>query len=224
MSYFKGWSKLDFIWLFLSNFTILALSIYWGDNVLSIISAIAGVINVILVSKQMISNYYFGIIGVSTYAYIAFQSKLYGDFMLNAFYYLPMQFVGIYMWNKAKEKSEKNEVESRLMTNKQRILLTIISALSIGVYSAVLKILGGNIPIIDATSTVLSVIAMILMVKQYVEQWHLWVIINGVSILMWVISLCEGSGDLATLLMWIIYLLNSVFGLVNWQRASKKNI
>ena len=60
------------------------------------------------------------------------------------------------------------------------------------------------------------------MVKQYLEQWYLWIIVNIVSIIMWIISLSQGFGDFATLLMWILYLLNSLYGLYKWKVANKK--
>ena len=217
---FENWTKFDYIWLAIANLTILSLSLYWGDGIIPIISALTGVTCVIFVSKQMMLNYYVGAINVGLYAMLAFQSKLYGDFMLNAFYYFPMQFVGIYMWTKAKNKSN-GKVESKALSNKQRILLGVGSIVAIYLYSLVLKILGGNIPLIDATSTVLSVIAMILMVKQYLEQWVLWILINCTSTIMWLITLKQGNGDYATLLMWIVFLINSVYGLYNWTKSNK---
>ena len=219
---FKNWTTLDYAWLIIANAIILGLSLYWQDSVISIISAITGVTCVIFVSKGMMANYIVGAINVALYAYLAFKSKIYGDFMLNAFYYFPMQFIGLYMWSKAKNKEEDHELKSKALNNKQRLILCLISIGIILVYAEVLKLLGGNVPIIDSTSTVLSVIAMILMVKQYLEQWYLWVIVNIVSIIMWVISLSEGSGDVATLIMWILFLLNSLYGLWNWKKENKK--
>ena len=219
---FKSWTTLDYAWLIIANAIILGLSLYWQDSVISIISAITGVTCVIFVSKGMMANYFVGAVNVALYAYLAFKSRLYGDFMLNAFYYFPMQFIGLYMWSKAKNKSENNELESKALDHKQRIILFLISITAILIYAEILKLLGGNIPIIDSTSTVLSVIAMILMVKQYLEQWYLWVIVNVVSIIMWVISLSEGSGDVATLIMWILFLLNSLYGLWNWRKENER--
>lgn len=219
---FKNWTTLDYAWLIIANAIILGLSLYWQDSIISIISAVTGVTCVIFVSKGMMANYFVGAVNVALYAYLAFQSRLYGDFMLNAFYYFPMQFIGLYMWSKAKNKSEDNELESKALDHKQRIILFLISMAAILIYAEILKLLGGNIPIIDSTSTVLSVIAMILMVKQYLEQWYLWVIVNVVSIIMWVISLSEGSGDVATLIMWILFLLNSLYGLWNWRKENER--
>lgn len=219
---FKNWTKLDFAWLVIANGIILGLSLYWGDGIIPIISALTGVTCVIFVSKQMMSNYFFGIVNVGLYAYLAFQSRLYGDFMLNAFYYFPMQFIGLYMWSKAKDTS--GDVKAKTLTPKGKIILTVVSIAAIAGYGAGLSLLGGNIPLIDSTSTVLSVIAQILMVKRYLEQWYLWVLVNIVSIIMWAVSLTEGLGDMSTLLMWIIFLLNSLYGLYNWRKEHKKNL
>lgn len=220
---FNHWTKLDWAWLIIANATILGLGLYWGDGPIALISAITGITCVIFVSKQMMANYYVGAINVALYAYLSYQSKLYGDAMLNAFYYFPMQFIGIYMWTKSKNDSAENKVESKALTAKSRFKLALVSFIGILVYSIVLKQLGGNIPLIDSTSTILSVIAMYLMVEQYLEQWYLWIIVNVVSIIMWAISLSQGSGDYATLLMWIIYLLNSLYGLYNWKKANRGN-
>lgn len=217
---FKGMNKLDIIWLLIANIIILGLSLYWGDGPIAIISAMTGITCTVLISNKLVANYYFGIINVALYAYLSYQSKLYGDAMLNAFYYFPMQFVGIYMWKK--NKSDNGEVEARALTAKQKVMLALVSIVAIVIYSLFLKFLGGNIPLIDSASTILSVIAMILMVKQYLEQWYLWIIVNTVSIIMWAVSLSQGSGEFATLLMWILYLLNSLYGLYKWKVANKK--
>lgn len=217
---FKGMNKLDIIWLLIANIIILGLSLYWGDGPIAIISAMTGITCTVLISNKLVANYYFGIINAALYAYLSYQSRLYGDAMLNAFYYLPMQFIGIYMWNK--NKSDNGEIKSKSLTAKHKIILVIASIIIIIVYSLFLKLLGGNIPLIDSASTVLSVIAMILMVKQYLEQWYLWIIVNTISIIMWAISLYQGNGEYATLLMWILYLLNSLYGLYKWKKSNKK--
>lgn len=218
---FETWTKLDYAWLIIANTIIVGLSLFWGEGIIPIISAMTGVSCVIFVSKGMMLNYIVGAVNVGLYAFLAYQSKLYGDVMLNALYYFPMQFIGLYMWSKAKPTSD-GEVESKKLTAEQRFKLLVISVVSIAIYSRILATIGGNIPLIDATSTVLSVIAMLLMVKQYLEQWYLWVVVNVVSIIMWAVSLSQGTGDYATLLMWIIYLLNSLYGLYNWTKANKE--
>lgn len=219
--FFKGWTAIDFIWIIIANAIILGLGIRNGDSLISLICAVTGVTSVIFCSKQMLANYVVGFINVALYAWLSYDAKLYGDAMLNALYYIPMQFIGYYMWNKAKHQSESNKVEVKKLTLMQIIKIALGTIITILIYSEVLKMLKGNITLIDSASTILSIVAMILMVKQYTEQWYMWVLVNIVSIIMWVVSLSQGVGDLATLLMWVIYLFNSLFGLYNWKREEK---
>ena len=69
-------------------------------DVLGSLAGITGVLCVVLVAKGSIWNYAFGLVNVSLYALISYKAALYGDAALNAFYYLPMQFIGWWQWRK----------------------------------------------------------------------------------------------------------------------------
>ena len=75
---------------------------------------------------------------------------------------------------------------------------------------------------LDAFTTVLSVIAMVLTVKRCVEQWMLWTMVNIVSIDMWYKVYLTGSGSAAILLMWVLSLINGIIFYCLWQREIKK--
>ncbi len=221
MKLFKNkWSKLELIWLFSAVVIITGLGIYWGDSTMGIISAAAGVASVIMIAKGEVANFLFGAINVTLYAMLAFKAGLYGDVMLNSLYYLPMQFVGAYMWYKAGNAGDN--FKSNSLTKKQGFAIAGIAVVAIGLYGMFLSFIGGNIPFIDSTSTVLSIFAMFLMVNSFKQQWILWIIVNTVSIIMWIISLSNGVGDVATALMWTVYLANSIFGYISWSKAAKE--
>ena len=214
--YFEDWSLWEKLWLIISTLTILSLSIYWKDNIIGVIAAITGIICVVLVAKGRISNYYFGIVNVIAYAYVAYHWAYYGEVMLNILYFLPMQFYGIWFWRKHRKRKNKDQVRVKFMTNKQRVMWALISGVSIIGYGVILKIISGKLPFVDATSTVLSVIAMILMARLYMEQWVLWIIVDVVSIIMWFVVLLEGGNDIAIFIMWTAYLINAIYGFINW--------
>lgn len=66
-------------------------------------------------------------------------------------------------------------------------------------------------------STVLSVVAMILMAARMKEQWLLWTVVNIISIYIWFQSFMLGNPDgTATLLMWCVFLPNAVYGVWKW--------
>ncbi len=220
--YFSDWDLYEKVWLLLFSIIIIGLSIYWKDSFIGIVASLTGIWCVVLVAKGKIANYYFGIVTVTAYAYVAFSQHYYGEVMLNMLYFFPMQFVGIYLWRKKRVSKKKDDVKVVYMTNKQRLLWFIVIVVVTILYGFVLKHLGGNLPFIDSSSTVMSVIAMILMVFVFVEQWVLWILVDIVSIIMWCTVMINGGNDIAVLVMWVAFLVNAIYGLYNWIKIEKQ--
>jgi len=221
MNYFNNWNIFEKVWLFVSITLLTIASYLWQSPWYGYVASISGMICVVLAAKGKISNYWWGIINCTFYAYVAYGWQLYGEVMLNAFYFFPMQFVGLYFWNHKdnKDPDNKGSVKVKFLSYYHRIILASVCILSIFGYALFLKYLKGNIPWIDSTSTILSVIAMVLMAKAYMEQWVLWIIVDIVSIIMWaVVVFKQGSNDIGLLIMWISFLINAIYGYYNWTK------
>lgn len=207
-------------WLCVATVTILTLSVYWHDSLIAIIAALTGVVCVILTGKGKLSSYIFGLVNVLFYAYIAWQAKYYGEVMLNLLYYVPMNFVGWFAWQKHLDQ-ETGEVKKKRLPLKTSILIFIATGFAIVGYGLWLKSLGGNLPFVDSMSTVVSIIAQILCVNRYVEQWILWIIVDVVTVIMWIFAFFNGGESVATLVMWSIYLLNAIIMFAKWNKEAK---
>ncbi|MFA6335700.1 MAG: nicotinamide riboside transporter PnuC [Bacteroidales bacterium] len=187
------------------------------------IAGISGVVCVVLVAKGNILNYLFGVINVALYAYISFKAELYGDAVLNAFYYVPMQFIGWFSWIKKREANDSVTVTSKRMNTRERIMLLIFSTAMVLIVGYILTKFNDPQPYKDSATTVLSVIAMFLMVRTYMEQWVLWVVVNIISVIMWVVAFLRGdSHSMLMVIMWIFYLANSINGWIVWVRLSAR--
>ncbi|MBR4178944.1 MAG: nicotinamide mononucleotide transporter [Bacilli bacterium] len=180
------------------------------------LAAICGIFCVVLCAKGKKSQYIWGLFNVIGYIIIAFINKYYGEVMLNALYYLPSQFIGYYLWNKHENK-KTNDVEAKKLNLKQTILLLVITTASIFGYKLILDLLGGNNTILDSASTMISIIANSLMLLRYREQWLLWIIIDMITVIMWVLV-----KDYIMVTMWAVYLINAFYGYYNWTKIAKK--
>ena len=197
----------------------MAILIYSKESILGFITSITGMLSVILVAKGKISNYYFGIINVVIYGFISYNSKYYGEAMLNILYFLPMQIIGFMMWRRNNVNiDESKEVKAERMTAKEIILWSVLSGIAVIVYGIILKKLNNTLPMADSFTTVLSVTAMILMVKRYIEQWIVWIMIDIVAIYMWLFI----KSDYNITIMWTAYLVNAVYGLYNWAKLYRR--
>ena len=180
------------------------------------IAAICGIFCVVLCAKGKKSQYIWGLVNVIGYIIIAFLNKYYGEVMLNALYYLPSQFLGYYLWNKHENKKTEN-VKGKKLNVKQTAVLLLGTALSIFLYKLLLDLLGGNNTILDSASTMISIIANTLMLLRYREQWVLWIVIDMITVVMWILM-----HDYIMVTMWAVYLLNAFYGYVNWTKIARE--
>lgn len=193
-------------------------------------AGITGVLCVVLVAKGSIWNYLFGLVNVSLYAYISYKAALYGDAALNAFYYLPMQFIGYWQWRKrgaaiseAEADGRGVQVKARRLTWKQRLVMAAGCTAAVVAVGFILRHFGDPQPFKDSTTTVLSIVAQAMMALAFMEQWALWIITNIISVAMWVICVVRGEAHAAVMvIMWVFYFLNSVNGLRVWLKLSRK--
>ena len=184
--------------------------------VIDAIAAICGIFCVVLCAKGKKSQYIWGLINVIGYIIIAFLNKYYGEVMLNALYYLPSQFLGYYLWNKHENKKTEN-VKGKKLNIKQTAVLLVGTGLSIFLYKLLLDYLGGNNTILDSASTMISIIANTLMLLRYREQWLLWIIIDMITVVMWILM-----KDYIMVTMWAVYIINAFYGYINWTKIAKE--
>ena len=186
-----------------------------GDTPLGIVSAVTGVMYTLLAGKGKSSCYLFGVVNSFLYGLISMQNRIYGDMVLNWGYYLPMQFVGIFLWLRNYDP-EKGEVRKRLLSWSGRgiFLLCVLAAWCAA--ALILAHFNARAPWLDSATTVLSIGAMILSVMRCFEQWICWTLVNSISIFMWAQVYRESGNSIAALLMWVIFLFCGLYFAFCW--------
>lgn len=244
LNQFSGWNKFEKFLGLMALVGSIILTVLWDDTLFGLSVTLTGILSVVLVSKRSQWNYFWGTYNVIGYAYLAFTWGLGGDFMLNTLYFLPMQLVGFLMWKKNLESGSKEIVKARDFNITGYIKLITITLLAVLLYSIFLQKamapyfngldLSVSYPIyssywlylFDSMSTILSIIAMYLMVKRYAAQWLLWIFVNIASIGMWSIAYVTNkeidgfnSGQApAMIFMWMMYLINATYGYYIWRK------
>lgn len=222
----KDWTLFEKVWLVTATLVILGLGLWWDDTWLGLASSISGILCVVLVAKGKFANFYFGIFQAITYGYIAWGYGLKGEAMLNIGFFLPIQFVAMWQWMKHAKKSQDaingEEIYARRLTGKQWAYLIPVLAVACVVYAVLLNYINAQQVRLDSAAVVLSVAAQILMVKRFAEQWVLWIVINVLTVTLWVITLIQSGGnDWTILAMWVAFLANSIYGWLNWKKIAK---
>lgn len=216
----SGWGKYERVLFPLEILLIICISFYIGDNKIALVSAICGISYTILAGKGKISCYIFGLTGTLCYAYLSYKNNFYGNLFLYMFYYFPMQIVGIFQWKKHLKKDTKEIVKTTLSTKERLLYFSLAIGFSL-LFSLILKEMGGATAYIDAFTTVFSIIGLILTIKRCIEQWYIWTVVNGLSVIMWIAAYLNGSNCFATILMWATYFVLGLYFLYTWKKELK---
>lgn len=189
-----------------------------GDNVTGVVCASTGIMYTLLAGKGKSSCYLFGLVNSFLYGLISYQSRIFGDMLLNWAYYFPMQIVGLFAWVRNSDP-EKGEVRKIKLSSKGKICFAAAAIVAWIVFALILQTFKAGSPWIDSATTVLSVVAMILSVMRCFEQWICWTLVNGLSIFMWYNVYTVSGNSIATLVMWSIFLLCGIVFGIQWYRS-----
>ncbi len=194
-----------------------------GWDTIGFIVAVTGIINLVLCAKGNIWNYAFGIVYNAIYVYIAWHSKLYADSAIYLLYYLPMQFVGWVQWKK-NQNQESGAVNAVHLTRRQAFALLIAAAVLIPLFAWILSrpAIGDSQPWLDAATTVISILAMYMMVKAIAEQWYIWIVLDAAQVIKWTVATIRGEEHAALMLvMFAFFLANAIYGLIQWNGLAR---
>lgn len=216
-----SWKWFEVVWLVVFTLFAVSFTLISKDSLLGFTVFITGVLCVVLTAKGKLMSYVFGMYNTIGYAYLAYINGLFGEVMLNLLFFVPMNVVGFYMW---KKHFESGKLSMRQMEVKGMFLIGAVCVLgSLLVGFGLQFIPGQNSPYIDSITTVLSIVATILMVRRFKEQWLVYIVLNMFTVLLWVIRTLEGSGEgLLMIAMWSTYLMNAAYGYYNWNKGAKE--
>ena len=197
-------------YLFLLIGIVVQILVFGFSNlgIISLISGLAGIVAVVLVSQRRNIQYLFSFIQLFTYLYLAWQEKLYAEVGENIFYFVTMLY-GMWSWFR---NSDKGIVESRSLG---KIKLTGVFGVMLASGIILWKILvetSDTQPFLDSFTTVPAFIAQILLILRYREQWIFWGIIDVGSIFMWWIA-----GDWCMVVQYIFWTANCIYGWSLWK-------
>ncbi|MCI1273088.1 MAG: nicotinamide riboside transporter PnuC [Clostridiaceae bacterium] len=215
-----GWKKSEIICLILVFTVILVNAFILKDSPVAVMSAICGILYTMIAGKGKVSCYIFGLMGSGCYSYLSFHNALFGNLILYAGYYIPMQILGIFKW-KNNLKKETNEIFKTKLNKQETLKLTSFAIIASILVIVLLYDINDKSPYIDGITTVLSIIGMYLTVKRCVEQWLVWIVVNGLSLLMWLDLVLKGSRAYATVIMWAVYFILAIYFYFTWKKEIK---
>jgi nicotinamide mononucleotide transporter len=185
-------------------------------TVVNFISAICGVVCVFLCAKASIANFAFATVNTIVYMIYLAYSRIYGTFLLELIVYFPINFISWYIWAKHRDEEREEITKSKKLTIKQDIVVSIVVISAAIIYHSILVRVGGNVPWLDSFTLSIGIIAVVLEMLRYREQYVLWIVTDVIAVAMYIVHF-----DVVYLTKKSIYLIMAVIGLYNWWKLQK---
>ena len=188
-----------------------------GSRPIEIIAVICGFFNIILLVRRSIWNYLFGILMVTLYAKIFYENQLYSDAILQIYFFV-FQIYGFYYWMQGKADDGKVMVEYLPRSAyKFYIVIGITAWLSWSFMMGYLT--DASFPYWDGAIAILSMIAQFLLSRRYIENWYLWIVVDLLAIGLFITKDLGPTG-----VLYGVFLVLSVIGLIGWREAAGANL
>ena len=170
-----------------------------------------GLSYLLLAMRENSLCWYCAFFSTAIYVYIFGDVSLYMESVLNV-YYMGMAVYGWLQWQKG--GANHSGVEIVRWTAKHHIICILVILIASVISGYLLSVnTDARLPYLDSFTTWASVLTTVMVARKVLENWLYWIVINSVSIYLYI------DRDLdQTAAMFTLYLVLSVLGYVAWKK------
>ena len=182
-------------------------------NYIEITGAVLGVLFLYFEIKQ---NWWLWPLGVLTsffYIFIFYQAKFYADMGLQV-YYVVISIYGWWYWWRGSSDSKEELPIVRLSSKLAWTLVGLTVPMFVLISFILVRFTDSPVPYWDAFTTAISITATWMLARKILEQWFLWMLVNLVSLVLYVYK-----GLYPTVVLFAFYSVLSFVGYVQWKRS-----
>jgi nicotinamide mononucleotide transporter len=182
-----------------------------SQNWIEITAVIFAILYLALAVKQNILCWVAGIISAVLYFFIMRKAGLYMEANLQI-YYVVMGFYGWSQWSKS-ASNQKIFVVNTWSKSQHLVAISIILVLSLLSGLVLKSYTDAALPFFDALVTWGAVVATYMVAKQLLENWIYWLVIDSISIVLFI------ARDLwLTAFLFLVYIVIIYFGYQSWSK------
>lgn len=192
-------------------------------NPLEIAGSLLGLVNIALLVRRSVWNFPAAMAMVSCIGIVLFEARLYAEAGLQAFFFAANAW-GWVLWSRARTASASTTSNGDpsgipvgwLGWPARAAWLVGTAAASVAMGLVLARHTDAVLPMADSAVAGMSVTAQILLALRRIENWVLWIVIDVVSIALYV---TRGLNFLAVL--YGIFLVLSLLGLREWMKSAE---
>lgn len=178
---------------------------------LEVIAVLLNLIYLVLLIKEKIACWFFGITASAISIYLFYDIGLYSEAILY-FYYVVIGVYGYTLWNKKKKEEESLKVQT-ISLQKHFFIILLGSFLTVILGAYFQNNTDAVNPYLDAFTTSFSIIASVLEARKILSVWFFWIIINIATIVLYIDQHLNYY-----LALTMVYTVFSVLGYLEWRK------
>lgn len=192
-------------------------------NPWSLLSSVFGIVCVIFTAKGNPVAQYLSIVFAVFYSVVSYQSRYYGEMLIYLFLMIPIHVACIVSWIRHRRDPESAEVRINSLRAREYLLLGMADCIVTVAFYFLLKALGTDELIVSTISLVSSVSAAYLMLRRS-EYYAVCFIVNDIILLiLWGLRVYHyGVSSLPTLITFVVFLINDVYGFLAWRKRRRR--
>lgn len=200
-----------------STYTQSRLLILHAVDIVEVIGFVSGGVAVWLTARQRISAWPVGLINVSAWGLLFLQSGLPADALLQVLY-LALGIFGWWNWAHRGAGGQSGSIAVTRLTKRstQTCALALI-ALAATLYWFDSHFTTTDVPLADAVTTAISLVAVYLAARKVLESWWLWIIVDLLYI-----ALYTHKELYLTAALQPLFIVMCIVGYKGWRKSLEK--
>ncbi len=180
---------------------------------LQIVGVVLGLLYLWLEYRANIYLWVVGMIMPVVHGALYFTSGLYADASMQLYYVLAGVY-GLAVWHRAPRQRRPEMAISHIPWRATAILAAVYTLLHAVLYFALKYLTDSTVPFWDAMTTAMSVVAMWMLSRKYMEQWLGWLAVDAITVALYLYK-----GIPLTAGLYALYCVLAVAGYMRWRRV-----
>lgn len=210
------------LWLSSLLFIIISFFAFGGDGYLTLVASLVGATSLIYCAKGNPIGQVLMIIFGALYGIISYSFAYFGEMITYLGMTVPMAIVALVTWLKNPYKNNKSEVTVNKISKQEIVFMLCLSILVTIIFYFILKALGTANLLPSTVSVTTSFIAAYLTFRRSPYFAFVYALNDIVLIVLWVLASIRDMSYVSTVVCFIIFLFNDLYGFISWKRMQKR--
>lgn len=180
--------------------------------VLQIVGTLLGLLYLWLEYKANIWLWIVGAIMPMVHGVLYLNSGIYADAAMQLYYVLAGVY-GLCVWMRGTKRAERVVPIQHTPSKWIFSLVAVYVVLHVAMYYVLSEFTDSRVPFFDSMSTALSIVAMWMLSRKLVEQWLVWLVVDMISV-----GLYLYKGIPITAMLYTLYCALAVAGYMRWRK------